>query len=199
MPKNNINKEKKTNPHRQNHGYNKQRRYRHHGTSNRNEIKCGILPFRFDYHTGEVQFFTGIPGAPKGYHIGPDSWRRNFGMFKGTLGKKDKSPIECAIREFSEETGISMEWIQAHRDRLIPLNDLLSKPDDGFYGFGLDMTDNERFDTSDFHSNMVYGHHSGQVFPEMTRHRWRTMKEMRRISKRQEKFFLAIEKWVTTK
>lgn len=62
---------------------------------------CGIIPFRVN-DMGELEFFVGHPG---GNYQGQENY---WAFLKGTV-ENDESWAETAIREFKEETGLTLE------------------------------------------------------------------------------------------
>lgn len=73
---------------------------------------AGIIPFRVNTETNEVEFFVGHPG-------GDSNLERDFWMFLKGHVEKNESWTDAAIREFKEEAGVSMEDCKSHL--LIPL------------------------------------------------------------------------------
>ena len=61
---------------------------------------AGIIPYRFN-NNGDVEFFVGHPGGP--FWHDKDYWA----LLKGRRNK-DESAESCAIREFQEESGITL-------------------------------------------------------------------------------------------
>ena len=63
---------------------------------------AGLIPFRENETTGEIEFFVGHPGGP--YQTAKDIWY----FLKGGV-ERHESWDEAAIREFKEETGLPMD------------------------------------------------------------------------------------------
>lgn len=88
---------------------------------------CGILPFRVK--NGVLEVFIVHPGGPffkfknKGY----------WGLCKGELNPNEEH-IDCAIREFKEETGVDFTL---QKDKLIDLGSIIQKNKKQVYAWAI--------------------------------------------------------------
>ena len=82
------------------------------------KYSAGLIPFRINKYN-EMEFFVGHPGGSRWKNI--DYWA----FLKG--GTEDNEQwIDAAIREFKEETGLSMDNCKSCY--LIPLGSVLQNP-----------------------------------------------------------------------
>ena len=124
------------------------------------KISCGIIPFRKN-ENGEVEFFLGHPGE----HY---SSTKNMWMFLKGGVEGDETWVETAMREFNEETGLSMNDVD--ESVLIPLGSVQQNPHKVVVAFGLHYPD---INPDVCHSNMVDG-----ITPEIDKYRWMTYEEV---------------------
>ena len=77
------------------------------------KVSAGLMMYRF--RRGHLEVFLGHPG-------GPYFRRRDLGVWGIPKGKVEEGEqlIETAVREFGEETGISLDGVRPERD-FIPL------------------------------------------------------------------------------
>ena len=77
------------------------------------KVSAGLMMYRF--RRGHLEVFLGHPG-------GPYFRRRDLGVWGTPKGKVEEGEqlIETAVREFGEETGISLDGVKPERD-FIPL------------------------------------------------------------------------------
>ena len=77
------------------------------------KVSAGLMMYRF--RRGHLEVFLGHPG-------GPYFRRRDLGVWGIPKGKVEEGEqlIETAVREFGEETGISLDGVKPERD-FIPL------------------------------------------------------------------------------
>ena len=125
------------------------------------KYSAGIIPFRVNKNN-EMEFFVGHPGGERWKNI--DYWAFLKG---GTEG--DEHWVDPAIREFKEETGLSMKDCQS--SYLIPLGSVLQNPRKTAIAFGLEYPN---IDPNECHSNFT---EDGKT-PEIDRYRWMTYKEL---------------------
>lgn len=130
------------------------------------ETSCGIIPFRKD-KDGELEFFLGHPGGR--YNNQRDLWM----FLKGTT-ENNESHHEAAIREFKEETGLSMEDCESKV--LIPLGSVQQNPHKLVVAFGLHYPN---IDPSVCFSNTIDG-----ITPEIDRYEWMTYDKLLRYTHR---------------
>lgn len=119
-------------------------------------ISCGIIPFRKN-ENGEMEFFVGHPG-------GNYPNQRNLWMFLKGAVEGDESWAETALREFKEETGLTMEGCDTNI--LIPLGSVQQNPHKIAVAFGLNYPN---IDPETCHSNMTE-----ENIPEIDRYCWMT-------------------------
>lgn len=117
---------------------------------------CGIIPFRKN-ENGEMEFFVGHPG-------GNYPSQRNLWMFLKGAVENDESWVDTAIREFKEETGLTMD--DCEDIALIPLGSVQQNPHKVAVAYGLHYPN---IDPRMCHSNMV-----DSVTPEIDDYRWMT-------------------------
>lgn len=121
---------------------------------------CGIIPFRKN-ENGEMEFFLGHPGGNWGN-------QRELWMFLKGAVEGDETWSDTALREFKEETGLTMEDCES--GMLIPLGSVQQNPHKITVAFGLHYPN---IDPSKCFSNMV-----DDVTPEIDRYRWMTYDEV---------------------
>lgn len=121
-------------------------------------MRCsaGIIPFRINDETNDLEFFVGHPG---GY-----GWRnRNYWAFlKGHI-EDNESWQDTAIREFKEETGLTMEDCSSHM--LIPLGTVQQNSNKIAVAFALHYPN---IDPDKCKSNVI----EDGVTPEIDKYRW---------------------------
>ena len=129
------------------------------------KYSAGIIPFRVN-DSGELEFFVGHPGG-----IG---WRNRdyWAYLKGGV-EKNEDYVSAAIREFKEESGLSME--DCVSQMLIPLGTSLQNPKKTVIAYGLHYPN---IDPSDCHSNMADNGRN----PEIDAYRWMTYDELRKCT-----------------
>lgn len=125
------------------------------------KISCGIIPFRKNKN-GELEFFLGHPG-------GNYKNCRNLWMFlKGAI-EKDESWEDTALREFKEETGLTMDG--CNREMLIPLGSVQQNPHKVTVAFGLHYPN---IDPDTCVSNIA----DDGVTPEIDKYKWMSYDEV---------------------
>ena len=124
---------------------------------------AGIIPYKFV--DGEIMFFLGHPG-------GPMNAKRNYwALLKGTMEKGEDS-LTTAIREFQEESGLSLDSNVA--EDLWQVGTIKQRNDKIVTAYAMEVDD---IDCEKCHSNLV----DGENFPEMDRYRWLTIEEVRGV------------------
>ena len=120
------------------------------------KYSAGIIPFRLNETTNEVEFFVGHPG---GY-----GWQnKNYWMYlKGNV-ENNESWQEAAIREFKEESGLTMEDCESQL--LIPLGSVLQNPSKTAIAFALHYPN---IDPKLCKSNLI----EDSTTPEIDEYRW---------------------------
>lgn len=126
---------------------------------------AGIIPFRVNDDTKEVEFFVGHPGG--------DRWgNKNYWAFLKGHVEKDESWVDAAIREFKEESGLSMESCDSQL--LIPLGSVLQNPHKTVIAFGLHYPN---INVDECKSNLTdFG------YPEIDRYQWMTFDEIKNVT-----------------
>lgn len=118
------------------------------------KTSCGIIPFRKN-EDGEMEFFVGHPGGDYGR-------QRDLWMFLKGAVEEGETWAETAIREFKEETGLSMEDCES--GMLIPLGSVQQNPHKVAVAYGLHYPN---IDPDKCFSNMV-----DEFTPEIDKYRW---------------------------
>lgn len=124
------------------------------------KTSCGIIPFRKN-EEGEMEFFVGHPG-------GHYNNQRELWMFLKGAVEEGETWSETAIREFKEETGLSMEDCES--EMLIPLGSVQQNPHKVAVAFALHYPN---IDPDKCFSNMV-----DSVTPEIDRYAWMTYEQI---------------------
>lgn len=123
---------------------------------------AGIIPFR-ENNNGVLEFFVGHPGG-----IDTEYWA----YMKGQV-KSGEDLIHAALREFSEESGLNVEWITA--DRLIPVGTVLQNKGKIVTAYGIWWPD---IDPNECFSNFV----CDTNIPEIDRYAWLTLEELKPLT-----------------
>lgn len=152
------------------------------------KFSAGILPFRMD-EKGNTEVFLGFPGQPKNKSFQPPQWMNRWSILKGHM-KKGEDPLKCAVREFCEESGVSPKFISSNK--LIALG-TEKMEDRNIVCYGLDLTDDDNFDKTDFHSNLIdvptyIELNGGKAYPEMEHYSWHEVDSLSGLSKCEMKF-----------
>lgn len=122
---------------------------------------AGIIPYRYN-DEGEMEFFVGSPGGKQE--------GKYYALLKGHV-EEDEDVIEAALREFKEESGISLP-VEKH---LIPLGSVLQNPKKTVVAYGIyypNIKPDECF------SNMA----DGCPWPEIARYKWMTYNELKKCT-----------------
>jgi|GEM_PF-14814 len=119
------------------------------------KISCGIIPFRKNKND-ELEFFLGHPG-------GNYKNCRNLWMFlKGAI-EDNESWEDTALREFKEETGLTMDGCDSRM--LIPLGSVQQNPHKVTVAFGLHYPN---IDPDECVSNIA----DDGITPEIDKYKW---------------------------
>lgn len=136
------------------------------------KYSAGIIPFR-ENKKGELEFFVGHPGGA--------SWsQRNYWAYLKGGVEKGEDYSTTAIREFKEESGLSMK--DCPSDMLIPLGSVLQNPRKTVVAFGLYYPN---IDPSECHSNMA----DNGLNPEIDKYQWMTYEELKKCTHPQHLHF----------
>ena len=129
------------------------------------KYSAGIIPFRVNSNN-ELEFFVGHPGG-----IG---WRNKeyWSYLKGGV-EDGENYVTAAIREFKEESGLSMEDCESQM--LIPLGTSLQNPKKTVIAYGLHYPN---INPNDCHSNMA----DNGLNPEIDAYRWFTYEELKKYT-----------------
>ncbi len=146
------------------------------------KFSAGILPFRLN-EKGNTEVFLGFPGQPKNKSFQPPQWMNRWSILKGHM-KKGEDPLKCAVREFCEESGVSPKFISSNK--LIALG-TEKMEDRNVVCYGLDLTDDDNFDKTDFHSNLIDAPtyielNGGKAYPEMEHYSWHEVDSLSGLS-----------------
>lgn len=135
------------------------------------KTSCGIIPFRKN-EEGEMEFFVGHPGGH--YNNQKDLW-----MFLKGAVENNETWSETALREFKEETGLTMEDCEI--SNLIPLGSVQQNPHKIAVAFGLYYPN---IDPEKCFSNTIDG-----ITPEIDKYCWMTYDQIRRYTHHTHMFF----------
>lgn len=120
---------------------------------------AGIIPFRVN-ENGVMEFFLGHPGGIT----------RNYWAFlKGGVDEGENWK-DTAIREFKEESGLSMEDCESQM--LIPLGTAMQNPRKMVVAYGLHYPNINPFNC---HSNMA----DNGLVPEIDGYKWMTYEQLK--------------------
>lgn len=152
------------------------------------KFSAGIVPFRMN-EKGNTEVFLGFPGQPKNKSFQPPRWMNRWSILKGHM-KKGEDPLKCAVREFCEESGVSPKFISSNK--LIALG-TEKMEDRNVVCYGLDLTDDDNFDKTDFHSNLIdvptyIELNGGKAYPEMEHYSWHEVNSLSGLSQCEMKF-----------
>lgn len=126
---------------------------------------AGIIPFRVT-NEDVVEFFVGHPGGHHDYN--KDNWYFLKGGVEG-----DESLSEAAIREFKEETGLTLE--DCNSGMLIPLGTVQQSGHKMATAFGLHYPN---INPDECKSNFC----EDSITPEIDRYRWMTYEQLRHVT-----------------
>jgi len=119
------------------------------------KFSAGIIPFRVN-DKNQMEFFVGHPGG--------NSWKhRNYWAFLKGGVEKGEDFQTTAIREFKEESGLTLEDCESKM--LIPLGTVLQNPKKTVAAFALHYPN---IDPSKCFSNMA----DNGLNPEIDSYRW---------------------------
>ena len=93
---------------------------------------AGIIPYRKSNKTGELEFFVGHPGGP--FWSEKDYWA----LLKGTANP-DEPLLETAIREFQEESGITLT--DEDKEKIWYVSSVKQRRGKMVYAYALDKPD----------------------------------------------------------
>lgn len=129
------------------------------------KYSAGIIPFRIN-NNNELEFFVGHPGGK--YWAGKQFW-----MFLKGCVENNESWQDAAIREFKEETGLTMEDCESQM--LFPLGSVQQNQDKTVIAFALHYPN---IDPDKCHSNVC----EDGITPEIDQYRWIPFSELRYIT-----------------
>ena len=132
----------------------------------------GIIPYKFD-NNGVLKFFLGHPGGPSNSR--KDCWMLLKGGRQG-----NETPLECAIREFQEESGTILD--KEDIEKLWLVGTVSQRKDKKVTAYAFEVDD---IDCTRCFSNLV----DNEKFPEMDRYAWLTIDEVRKKTIRTNVWF----------
>lgn len=127
------------------------------------DYSCGIIPFRKN-SKGEVEFFVGHPGGVL------DSKFDDYWAFLKGHANEGEEHIDCAIREFQEESGIMLTDIASNN--LIPLGITRQNRRKFVVAYALYYPN---IDITKCFSNLA----DDGEYPEIDRYAWFTLEELK--------------------
>jgi predicted NUDIX family NTP pyrophosphohydrolase/predicted nucleotidyltransferase len=154
------------------------------------KFSAGIIPFRMN-KDGQTEVFLGLPGKPKTRGFKAPQWMTRWQILKGHM-ENGEDPIECAVREFSEESGIPQNYLP--KNQLINLGAIPMDNSRKLVCYGIDLTDSKTFDTIHFHSNLIDSHHyialnHGKPYPEIEAYNWKKVGEINNAKSYENEFY----------
>ena len=130
------------------------------------KYSAGIIPFRINDKTNEIEFFVGHPGGKE--------WRyKDFWMFLKGCVEKEESWQDAAIREFKEETGLTMEDCESQM--LIPLGSVQQNRQKTVIAYALHYPN---INADDCKSNLC----EDDMTPEIDGYQWMTLKQLKPVT-----------------
>lgn len=137
------------------------------------KFSAGIIPFRMNKNK-KTEVFLGFPGQPKAKNFEAPFWMNHWQILKGHM-ENGEDPLKCAVREFSEESGIPSKYLD--KKQLINLGTIPMNDGRKLICYGIDLTDNSKFDSIHFHSNMIDSQryiklNHGKPYPEIEKYNW---------------------------
>lgn len=139
------------------------------------KYSAGIIPFRIN-GDGVMEFFVGHPGGFRWFGV-------NYWAFLKGGVEKGETWADAAIREFKEESGLTMEDCES--GYLIPLGSVLQNPNKTVIAFGLHYPN---IDCDKCHSNLAEGTNT----PEIDSYRWMTLAELEKSTHKTHLLFYNI-------
>lgn len=154
------------------------------------KFSAGIIPFRFN-EKGNTEVFLGLPGKPKKKNINAPYWMNHWQIMKGHV-ENGENPLDCAVREFQEESGVASKYL--NKKRLINLGKVKMNDKRTLICYGIDLTDNDSFDSTRFHSNMIDSKkyielNNGKPYPEIERYGWKQINKIEDPTKYEKDFY----------
>lgn len=128
------------------------------------KYSAGIIPFKIE--NGIMKFFVGHPGGKRWQDI------NYWAYLKGGV-EKNESWSDAAIREFKEESGLTMTDCKS--GMLIPLGSSLQNPRKTVIAYGLHYPN---IDITKCHSNMA----DNGLNPEIDAYKWMTYEELEKCT-----------------
>lgn len=126
---------------------------------------AGIIPFKINEQTQEVEFFVGHPGCP-------ENERRDYWSYLKGCCEKNEKWEDAAIREFGEETGIDLKHL---KDDLIPLGSVEQNPTKTAVAYGVYYPE---IDPHECLSNMA----DNGMNREIDRYQWMSMSRLNKVT-----------------
>lgn len=130
------------------------------------KYSAGIIPFRINKDTKELEFFVGKPGG--------FGWsQRNFWMFMKGHVEDNETWMQTALREFNEETGLSIKNLS--EEMLIPLGTSQQNQQKIVIAYGVYYPN---IDPQKCFSNVI----EDGVTPEICEYKWITYKDIQNVT-----------------
>lgn len=130
----------------------------------------GIIPFKIN-DNGELVFFVGHPGGNS----------RNYWTYLKGGVEDDENEIETALREFREESGVSLDM---YKDNLIYLGQTIQNPKKEVAAYGMNLTDYFDIDPDKCVSNLCE-----KGWPEIDKYRWMKWEDLEPVTHPKHKLF----------
>ena len=133
---------------------------------------------------GKTEVFLGFPCQPKDKDFQPPNWMNRWSILKGQM-ENGEDPLKCAVREFCEESGVSPKLVSPKN--LISLGSEKMEGYRNIICYGLDLTDDDNFDKTDFHSNLIDAPtyielNGGNAYPEIEHYSWHEVNRLSGLS-----------------
>lgn len=130
-------------------------------------VSAGVIPFRVNPNTNEVEFFVGHPGGK--YWMYKDFWM----FLKGHIDEGDESELDTAIREFEEECGVHID--DEKKKTMKFLGRIVQNPSKTVVAFSLYYPE---INPNECHSNLA----EDGVTPEIDKYRWISFDVLKKIT-----------------
>lgn len=131
------------------------------------KYSAGIIPFRVnEENSNELEFFVGHPGGKFWSH-------KNYWAFLKGCVEKEESWQDAAIREFKEESGLSMEDCQSQM--LIPLGTVQQNQDKIVIAYGLHYPN---INPNECKSNLC----EDGITPEIDKYQWISWHNLKNVT-----------------